>query len=629
MKQSFTIIVGVVAFGVYVNALFNDFVMDDYHLILGNYYLKNITHVPDIFFSNFWSFAGGHTNYYRPLVHLIWMLCYHIFGPNALAFHMVNVLFHTGVSLLVFSITRRLLQKTADSTSSSSDFPAFVVAILFASHPIHVEAVTWVAAAIDGAYSFFYLMAFYLYLRSTEDDPPLRWTLYVSAFSFFLATLCKEPALTFPFVLLAYDLTCRRKTSGVMAFVKRQTPYFVALGGYLALRITALRGFAPVRKETGLTAYQYFLNVMVLFAQYLEKLLFPVNLNNWHVFSPLYSLRTVRGVTTVLIVLAFSILLMISQRRMKLGAFGLWVIVIPLLPALYIPGLMQGLENAFSERYLYLPSFGYVLFLGALTEWVGRKRSSNEALTLALTLLILISLYGVGTINRNRVWKDSRSLWSDALKKSPNNPEPYNVLGDVLRLENRVEEAVEYYKMGLRLRPNSPHIHANLGASYAKLGQVDQAIRHLEGAIRLMPVYAEAYNNLGVVYIQKGQMNAAIEQFQAALRLRPSLASAHHNLGLALSNVGEIDKAVEHYEAALRLDPDYADAHVNLGITLGEKGNLDMAIEHFQMAMKLNPNDAGTLQNLANAYRLRGMNDKAEEYFRRARALRGDFPQRP
>ncbi len=621
MKQYFALVVGLAAFGVYLNALFNDFVMDDFHIILENPYIKSITYVPDIFFSNVLSYVDARSSLYRPVAHLIWMLSYHVFGLAPWGYHLVNVLFHTGVSLLVFVIARRLFQKTVDS--SASDLPAFVVAVLFAVHPIHVEAVTWVAATMDGAYTFFYLLAFYLYLRSTEDEPPFRRTLYVSACSFFLAALCKEPALTFPFVLLTYDLTCRRETSGVAVLVKRQAPYLVALGAYLALRIAALGGFAPVRKETGLTAYQYLLNVMVLFAQYLEKLLFPVNLNNWHVFSPLDSLRTVRGATSVLIVLGFSILLMISQRRMKLGAFGLWLIVIPLLPALYIPGLTQGLENAFSERYLYLPSFGYVLFLGVSTAWVWSKRSSRETLALALTLVIVIGLYTVGTISRNRVWKDSRSLWSDALKKSPNNPEPYNVLGDVLRLENRVEEAIEYYKMGLRLRPDSPHIHANLGTSYARLGQVDQAIQYFEGAIRLKPRFAEAYNNLGVVYIHKGQMDAAIGQFQTALRLRPSLASAHHNLGLALSNLGDIDSAVEHYEAALRLDPDYADAHVNLGITLGEKGNLDMAIEHFQIAMKLNPDDAVTLQNLANAYRLKGMNDDAEEHLRRARAMRG------
>ncbi len=624
MKQYFAIIVCLAAFGVYLNALFNDFVMDDYHIILENPYIKSITYVPDIFFSNVLSYGDVRSSLYRPLAHLTWMLCYHIFGLAPWGYHLVNVLFHTGVSLLVFVIARRLFRTTVDSTSS--ELPAFVVAIVFAVHPIHVEAVTWVAATMDGAYTFLYLLAFYFYLRSMEAEPPFPGTLYVSAFSLFLAALCKEPALTFPLVLLAYDLTCRRETSGVTALVKRQAPYLVALGVYLALRIAALGGFAPVRKETGLTAYQYLLNVMVLFAQYLEKLLFPANLNNWHVFSPLDSLRTIRGVTSVLIVVGFSILLVISQRRMKLAAFGLWLIVIPLLPALYIPGLTQGLENAFSERYLYLPSFGYVLFLGVLTDWVWRKRPSRDALTLGLILLILIGLYGAGTISRNRVWKDSRSLWSDALKKSPNNPEPYNALGDVLRLENRVEEAIEYYKMGLRLRPDSPHIHANLGASYARLGQVDQAIRHLKDAIRLKPRYAEAYNNLGVVYIQKGQMDAAIGQFRAALRLRPSLAGAHHNLGLALSNVGEVDKAVEHYEAALRIDPDYADAHVNLGIALGEKGNLHMAIEHFQVAMKLNPDDAGTLQNLANAYRLRGMNEKAEEYLRRAETLRRRSP---
>jgi tetratricopeptide (TPR) repeat protein len=402
----------------------------------------------------------------------------------------------------------------------------------------------------------------------------------------------------------------------------------VALGAYFALRITALGGLAPVKNEIGLTAYEFLLNVMVLFTQYLEKLLFPINLNNWHVFHPVHSLFTLRGAISGLTVFGFAVLLLIVQRRIRLAAFGLWVIVIPLLPALYIPGLTQGIENAFTERYLYLPSFGYVLLLGGLAERVWRKRSPWQAMALATALVILICLYGAGTINRNKVWKDSKSLWLDALRKSPESAQPYNALGDALRLENRAGEAVEYYKLGLRMNPNNPNIEANIGLSYAALGQVDQAIRHLEQAIRLMPGYGEAYNNLGVAYIQKGQIDAAIRMFQTALRLKPNLANAHYNLGLAMSSISETDKAIAQYEDALRIDPDYTDAHVNLGIAYGEKGNIDMAIEHFQAATKLNPNDSITLHNLANAYRLKGLNDKADEYIRRAETLRKESQRR-
>ena len=625
MKRHFVLVVLLASFGVYANALLNGYVMDDYHLILRNSYIKNFAHLPDVFFSNALSMIDVNTSLYRPFAHLIWMLCYHIIGLAPWGFHLVNVLFHAGASVLVFFVTDRLLHETPDPVASP--LVPFAVAMLFAVHPIHTEAVTWVSAGMDVSSAFFYLLAFYLYLSSSEVDSRVPGTRHLSALSFFLATLCKEPAVTLPFVLMAHDFTFRKQGAGLTRYGKKYAPYLVALGAYFALRIAALGGIAPVKYEIGLTAYEFLLNVMVLFTQYLEKLLFPINLNNWHVFHPVHSLFTLRGAISGLTVLGFAVLLLIAQRRNRLAAFGLWVIIIPLLPALYIPGLTQGLENAFTERYLYLPSFGYVLFLGALAEQVWRKRPSWQTMALAAATVILISLFGVGTISRNAVWRDSKSLWSDAARKSPESAQPYNALGDVLRLENRVGEAVEYYKMGLRLNPNSPHIEANIGLSYAELGQVDQAIRHLEQAIKLMPGYGEAYNNLGIAYIQKGQTDAAIRMFQTALRLKPNLADAHHNLGLAMSNIGETDKAIAQYEEALRIDPEYADAHVNLGIAYGEKGNVDMAIEHFQAAMKLNPNDSVTLHNLANAYRLKGLNDMADEYIRRAETLRKESQQ--
>ncbi len=619
------IIVVFTSLGVYSNALLADFVMDDHYLILDNYYIKNFRHIPEYFLSNVLSFLDVQTSFYRPLVHLIWTLWYYMFGSTAWAFHLLNVLFHSGVCLLVFFITRRLMDTAAHSTTAH--ISAFVVAMLFAVHPIHVEPVTWVAAGMDVFFTFFYLLAFYLYLRSGTADGRLQGGHYLSALAFFLALLCKEPALTFPIVLVLYDCIFRREWLRSGQWPKTYGLYLMALGIYLALRTAALGGFAPVRTATGLTVYQYALNSIVLLAQYLEKLLLPVNLNNWHVFKPIDSVLTTRGLVSLFIVACYSLLIVWGHSRMRLAALGLWLILIPLSPALYIPALTQGVENAFTERYLYLPSFGYVVFLGALADWIWRNRS-RKATALAVAMAAVLGLYGLGTVNRTRVWRNSWSLWSDAVRKSPESPGPYNALGDALRMENRLEEAVDYYKLGVKIRPQSPVILANLGVSYAKLGQLDQAIAHLQKAIQILPGYAEAHNNLAIAYAETGHIDLAIQHFQTAVKLNPRMASAHNNLGQLLNNLGELDKAVEHYKNALRIDPDYADAHTNLGIAYGEKGRIDLAIEHFQAALRLNPNDAVTLQNLANAYRLNGMNEKAEEYLRRARALRGHSPER-
>jgi hypothetical protein len=106
-----------VSFAVYLNALSNGFVYDDKAQVTENIWIKDVKNIPGIFTSSVWSFVGEHavSNYYRPLMHLIFMGNYYIFGLNPWGFHFVNIIFHVAVSVLVFVLLLRLL-KPSDSS---------------------------------------------------------------------------------------------------------------------------------------------------------------------------------------------------------------------------------------------------------------------------------------------------------------------------------------------------------------------------------------------------------------------------------------------------------------------------------------------------------------------------------
>ena len=97
-------------------------------------------------------------------MHIVYMLNYHVFGLSPWGFHLVNVLFHSGVTVLVFLIIRRFLPEQGGTTPPAYLSPPFIAAMLFASHPIHTEAVTWIAGLPDVAFTFFYLLSFYFYI---------------------------------------------------------------------------------------------------------------------------------------------------------------------------------------------------------------------------------------------------------------------------------------------------------------------------------------------------------------------------------------------------------------------------------------------------------------------------------
>ncbi|MGD0884816.1 MAG: hypothetical protein ABSA46_08080, partial [Thermodesulfovibrionales bacterium] len=156
------LIIFLVCFAVYFNALSNDFAYDDTDQVLKNHWIRDVQYIPDIFSKSVWSFQGetAISNYYRPFMHLIFMLNYYVFGLRPWGFHLVNILFHAGVSILVFVLASRLLRASSNASRlkekgfvGSLLSPPFLGAVLFATHPIHTEAVAWVAGIPDLSYT--------------------------------------------------------------------------------------------------------------------------------------------------------------------------------------------------------------------------------------------------------------------------------------------------------------------------------------------------------------------------------------------------------------------------------------------------------------------------------------------
>jgi len=579
------VILVLVSFAVYFNALFGPFIAyDDQDQIVTNPWIRDIRNLPTIFSRSVWSFRSGViSNYYRPLMHTVYMLTYHLFGMKPWGFHLVNILFHCGVSVLVFLVIRRLLpEQRAPSPAYLS--PPFIAAMLFASHPIHTEAITWIAGLPDVAFTFFYLLSFYLYIRSKVL---LSGSFLFSVVCFGVAALFKEPALTLPALFLAYDYAFRQEPTPLSYYVKRYLPYLVIGAGYLALRIHALGGFAPVKAHAGLSACQYVINIFPLFFQYLEKLLIPLNLNAYYVFHPIASLFELNGFLSLIATAAFVGLLVFAIKKNRAAFLGFLFVAVPLLPVLYIPALG---DNAFTDRYLYLPSVGYVLLLALFLSWA-REKFPRAAGSITIAFIGIFGLYAVGTITRNNVWQNNVSLWSDTVRKSPDSAQAHTSLGNAYASQGQWDKAIGEFQMALRLDPDSAEFHNNLGTAYASQGRLDMAVAEFQTALRLKPDWAEVHNNLGFAYKLQGRLDEAVAEFQTALRLKPDWAEAevHTNLGTAYTSQGRLDRAVAEFQTALRLKPDYTKAHYNLGLAYQLQGQLDGAAAEYQTTLKLKP----------------------------------------
>jgi tetratricopeptide (TPR) repeat protein len=158
-----------------------------------------------------------------------------------------------------------------------------------------------------------------------------------------------------------------------------------------------------------------------------------------------------------------------------------------------------------------------------------------------IILFGLVFTYGVVTYQRNFVWKDEVTFWSDVVKKSPNIARPYNNLGQAYHSNKAFQQAIHYFKEALRLNPYFSYAHYNLGIAYQGIGLCDEAITEYKKALfgTRQTYFAKVHNNLGVCYFIKGWTDMAIEEFNKTLSINPDFADARFNLDVAYRAKGK------------------------------------------------------------------------------------------
>jgi tetratricopeptide (TPR) repeat protein len=556
------LLVFLLAILLYANTLDGQFVFDDLQNVVENRWIRSVSHLPEVFSTHAAGFDEGRdSSYYRPLLHVAYLTTYAIFGLRPWAFHLVNILMHATVSVLVFLTTLRLVTRFESRLQSqpvTGAILALAPALVFASHPVHTESVAWIAGLTDLSYALFFMWGFLAYTRRGLPDTVDR---IISAVFLFLAALCKEPALSLPIVLLAYEwifFPARPRIFFARA-ARNLLPQAIAAALYLMLRVLAMGGFAPSELPIDLSAGQLFLNASVLFGDYLRLLVAPIDLTAIHGWSPVLSVWTPRAVVGLLLPAVLAVTMWTARRR-PLVAMGTVLVLVPLAPALYVPALGA---DILAERYLYLPTWGFGLLVGCLgAEIVLRAPRLRAAVVVGI--LLLLSTYSVATVARNAVWRDSLTLWTDAARKAPDSAVAQEYLGFALLEAGRYEESIRANERALVLDDRRANAMVNAGVAYFMIGHHSEAGTWFERAIQTRPGLAEAHSGLGDVLRVQGQTLRAIEVYRQALSLNPTHASAHQGLAIALWASGDPRGALREFEEASRLDPENPQIRENL-----------------------------------------------------------------
>ncbi len=425
-------------------SLKNGFVYDDHFQLVANPNIKDINNLKVLFTTDMWDFSSTMQSiYYRPFHALSYSLIYHLFGLNPFAFHLANVFLHLLCVLLLW----RILLKY------SADLPAFVLALIFATLPVHVENVAWIAGIHDLLCGAFLFTAFLLYLRGH---------LYASLLPLFAAFLTKEPAILFPAVVALDHFLFRRVEPKKFFYWLLAASALIFL--YLGLRWNALGSLSLKKPDFSYSLWDQILAGAAFAGFYLGKLIVPAELNAFYDYRLPLSLEQLSAGIGALMFFAFLVFLLRKNKGVLLGSSWFFIL---LFPALIVGAVSQVL---FAERYLYIPSAGICLALAALPI----KPIHSKA------LLCLAAVFSLICYSRCQVWQDDKTLWSDTISKSPASPIVNYNLAVVYLKEKDWKKASHFFQKTVELDPQKAEAYNNLAFTRYSMGDVPGAIENLK-----------------------------------------------------------------------------------------------------------------------------------------------------
>ena len=563
---------------------------------------------------NIWFSPGdiaGEAHYW-PVVYTSFWLEHKLWGLEPLGYHAVNVLLHLVNVLLIWRLLGRLAAPGA-----------WVVAAVFAVHPLHVESVAWVIERKDVLSALFYLTAALTWIRYTEAPRPGRRLLALGLFT--AGLLSKSVVVTLPAALLIRHWWQAGRVT--RTDVVRLAPMFAVAFAVTAADLAFYASREPL--DLGYSLAERVLIAARALWFYAGKLLWPTDLI---VIYPLWEINAADPVawTYVLGAAALAALLWLGRRRIRRGPLaGALFFAVTLSPVLgFIDyGYMQ--FSLVADRFQYLAGLGVLAVLvGAAAHGAGRLQAGHRRLA-AGVLAVVLALLGAQTWMQAGIYRDGVTLFSHVIAHNPNARDAHLNLVGPLAEAGRLDEALAAARIGVERRPLSADAYVNLGSVLVSLEGFDEADSVLRTALELDPRDPAAHQNLGEALRRRGRHGEAIEMYRAALEAEPDLAPAHGGVGLSLFESGRHGEALAALERALALDPDAPSAGeiaMAAGRAARDAGRLDVAAAHFRRAAALEPESPAPLMQLSNLLADGGRPAEAEQYLRRARDARPEDP---
>ncbi len=564
-------------------------------------------------------FSSFYCGTYVPLTVLTFTVEYYFVQLNPFLYHLDNLILHLANTILVFWFILLIFQpkknenckqKTTSSalkmSTSKVDLSiviAFIVALLFGIHPLHVESVAWVTERKDTLYAFFYLASLIVYLKYLKSkiklhppNPLQRGTksnlIFFAFLLFCFSLLSKSMAVTLPVIMVLIDYLLHRKITFKTIFEK--IPFFVCS---IIIGLIAIYG---QRDAKGMLGQELFSDRVILVCYdlmfYIWKTFVPTNL------SAVYS-KTALGYLCVISILATIIIIsgtLFSLKKTRKILFGLAFFIITIAPTLSGVGAMR-----IADRFHYVPSIGLFFLVALFLVWLFKKKNKAIRFAIFIGFVSVITLFSVLTYKRCYIWKNDLNLWNDTINKTSDSSLAFICRGNVYMDNFQYTNAILDYNRALAINPRKANVYGSRGMAYQSLNKFPEALDDYSMVLAINPNNMEALFNRAMLFKNMNAFKEGIVDFSRAIQLdtnkKTSLIS-YKSRGLMYAKSGDTKSALQDFSKVIELEPNNLTNYYQRGLAYNHLGQYKNAITDFNHILVSNPNDGNALNNRGIAF---------------------------
>jgi Flp pilus assembly protein TadD len=556
-----------VAILAYAATLAHGFAFDDGIVIERNRLIRSLSRIPDLFRGGEWAGGGLEARAYRPLASATYALNYAVGALTPWGYHLANVILHALTSAGILLLALRWRAPLA---------AAGLAALVFAAHPVHVEAVANIAGRKD------VLATLFLVSMAIAHPWALRRrgaALAVPLLAYAAAMFSKEIGVVGLALVAAQDLLVpdERVSSTRRARITLYGGYAAALALYLVAYARALGGigapdavpFVDNPAAHAGTAARLLTGAAVLWKGLALQLL-PIRL------SPDYSYDAIpiaasaldpRAIAAVLAFVAWGAAGIRLRRRVPAVLLGLVWYLIPLLPASNLP---FAVGTIFGERLLYAPSIGFAIVAALALDAALARAAPRARVAVAAGLALVL---GAATVRYAATWASDATLFTAAARSVPRSAKVQVKLAEVALVGRRPADALAHAEAALAILPNLERVRPLVARALAAMDRLPDAVAVAREELRMRPHDPDALYVMGTLLRDQGQIDEAAGTWRRAIGESPPHSGAYADLCTLHLMRGESALAEELCDAAVAADERQANAWYNLGLMRGARGD--------------------------------------------------------